>query len=89
MGTAPAPPTIQVIYRYVGAIFRAAVADRLIVESPCTGVRPPKVKPRAVVPPATDNTHSHLWPGAEDRTRQAVGSALGAPADQVRTTIAG
>lgn len=68
---ARAPPTIQVIYRYVGAIFRAAVADRLIVESPCAGVRLPKIEPRTVVPPTTDNV-SAMRDTVADRYRALV-----------------
>lgn len=33
----------------------------------------------------TLDTYSHLWPDSEDRTRAAVDSVLGAPADSVRT----
>src|SRR4051794_9458655 len=31
----------------------------------------------------TLDTYSHLWPDSEDRTRQAIDSVLGAPADCV------
>ena len=33
----------------------------------------------------TLDTYSHLWPDSEDRTRAAVDTVLGAPADSVRT----
>jgi integrase len=33
----------------------------------------------------TLDTYSHLWPDSDDRTREAVDSVLGAPADSVRT----
>lgn len=33
----------------------------------------------------TLDTYSHLWPDSEDRTRLAIDSVLGAPADYVRT----
>lgn len=33
----------------------------------------------------TLDTYSHLWPDSEDRTRSAIDSVLGAPADSVRT----
>lgn len=36
----------------------------------------------------TLDTYSHLWPDSEDRTRDAVDSVLGAPADSVRTGVA-
>lgn len=48
------PSTVQVVYRFVSAIFKAAVADRLIPSSPCVGVRLPKVEPRQVRPLATE-----------------------------------
>lgn len=33
----------------------------------------------------TLDTYAHLWPDAEDTTRDAIDSVLGAPADSVRT----
>jgi integrase len=36
----------------------------------------------------TLDTYSHLWPDSEDRTRAAVDSALGVPADSLRTGAA-
>ncbi len=33
----------------------------------------------------TPDTYGHLWPDADDRTREAVDSVLGASADSVRT----
>ncbi len=33
----------------------------------------------------TLDTYSHLWPDAEDRTREAIDAVLGAPADFLRT----
>lgn len=58
LGEVLAPATVEVVYRYVGAIFRAAVADRLIPSSPCVGVRLPKVEPRQVVPPSTEDVYA-------------------------------
>ena len=46
-----APGTVEVVYRYVVAIFRAAVGDRLIAVSPCRGIKLPKVEQRKVEPP--------------------------------------
>lgn len=37
----------------------------------------------------TLDTYSHLFPDEEDRTRQAIDAALGAPADSARTEVAG
>lgn len=45
-----APGTVEVVYRYVAAIFRAAVADRIIPASPCVGVKLPKAEPVKVEP---------------------------------------
>jgi len=39
-----APGTVEVIYRYFGAILRAAVEDRIIAVSPCRGIRLPKIE---------------------------------------------
>lgn len=33
----------------------------------------------------TLDTYSHLWPDSDDRTREAIDSVLGSPADQLRT----
>jgi integrase len=33
----------------------------------------------------TLDTYSHLWPGSDDRTRQAVDTAFGIRADSLRT----
>jgi integrase len=33
----------------------------------------------------TLDTYSHLWPDSDDRTREAIDSVLGSPADSVRT----
>lgn len=53
-----APATVQVVYRYVAAVFRAAVADRLIPSSPCVGVKLPRPVPRQVVPLETSAVHA-------------------------------
>lgn len=39
------PATVEVVYRYVAAIFRSAVEDRLLAASPCRGVKLPKRPP--------------------------------------------
>jgi integrase len=53
MSRSLAPATVEVVYRYVVAVFRAAVADRLIVSSPCVGIRLPVKAPRRVTPRST------------------------------------
>lgn len=50
LSTTLAPGTVEVIFRAVSAIFSAAVADRVIPASPCTGVRLPKPARRLVEP---------------------------------------
>jgi len=45
-----APATVALIYGYLSTIFKAAVLDRLLVESPCREVRLPTVETRKVVP---------------------------------------
>ncbi len=52
------PATVEVVYRYVVAIFRAAVEDRLIPVSPCRGVKLPKVERRRVEPLATEQVRA-------------------------------
>ena len=36
----------------------------------------------------TLDTYSHLWPDSDDRTRDAIDSVLGSPADALRTEAA-
>jgi integrase len=45
-----APSTVEQIYRTLAAVFRAAVADRLVASSPCVGIKLPKRERRRVVP---------------------------------------
>ena len=49
-----APSTVELVYRYVAAIFIAAVADRLIASSPCSSVKLPKIDRPQVVPLANE-----------------------------------
>src|SRR5664280_579409 len=49
-GTSLAPTTIEVIYNWVAAIFKAAVADRVIHSSPCVKIRLPEVHRKPVKP---------------------------------------
>lgn len=44
------PATVKVIYRYVAAVFRAAVDDRLIPSSPCSKIPLPRSEQRRVEP---------------------------------------
>ena len=45
-----APATVEVCYRYLVSIFRAAEQDRLIAHSPCVKVKLPKIERRQVDP---------------------------------------
>ncbi|HET7488688.1 MAG TPA: hypothetical protein VFJ85_12220 [Acidimicrobiales bacterium] len=48
-----APATVEVVNRYLAAIFLAAVRDRLIARSPCVGVRLPRPVAAEVRPAST------------------------------------
>lgn len=86
------PATIEVIYRYVAAIFLAAVRDRLIPSSPCIRIKLPRRSPRHVTPLDVGIVHS-LSDEMPPRWRAAVllaagtglrqGEVLGLTADRV------
>jgi integrase len=71
-----APGTVEVVYRYVAAIFKAAVADRLIASSPCVGVRLPKVE-RGPVDPLSVEAVEALGGAVPARYRALVVFAAG------------
>ncbi|HEX6380763.1 MAG TPA: tyrosine-type recombinase/integrase [Acidimicrobiia bacterium] len=48
------PSTVEVIYRYVSAIFRSAVDDGIIAKSPCVNIKLPAIVRPPVVPLTTD-----------------------------------
>lgn len=48
-----APATVEVVYRYLAAIFGAAVKDRIIARSPCVGIKLPRPSATEVVPANT------------------------------------
>ena len=54
VSTTLAPATVGVVHGLVAAVFKAAVADRIIPASPCVGTRLPRREPRRVVPPTTE-----------------------------------
>jgi len=66
-----APATVEVVYRYVSAIFKAAVSDRLIVASPCGGIRLPKIEPKRIKPISTE-TVTQLRAAMVARCRELV-----------------
>jgi integrase len=62
LGTTLAPRTVQLAYGYVVAIFHAAVRDKVVAASPCTGVRMPalrggpvEIPPLSVLPVLVEN----------------------------------
>lgn len=50
--------TVTVMYRYVSAIFKAAVRDRRIAESPCVGIKLPRVERRRIEPITTETVET-------------------------------
>ncbi len=52
------PGTVEVVYRYLSTIFKAAVADQLIATNPCTGTKLPKRERRQVEPLATETVQA-------------------------------
>ncbi|MFG3231822.1 tyrosine-type recombinase/integrase [Streptomyces antibioticus] len=52
------PSTVRTTFNTVRAVFRAAVADRVVAVSPCTGVQLPKVPRRKVVPLTVDQVRA-------------------------------
>jgi integrase len=66
-----APTTVEVIYRYVSASFKAAVKDRRLAVSPCVDIKLPKIPPREVVPIATEKV-SAISRAVPDRYRALV-----------------
>jgi integrase len=71
-----APATVEVLYRYLAAIFRAAVKDRLIADSPCGDVRLPRRERREVVPLTTEQVVA-LTDVMPDRYRALVTLSAG------------
>lgn len=53
-----APSTVEVVYRYLVAVFRAAVEDRVIAQSPCRGVKLPRQEKRHVEPLAVETVQA-------------------------------
>jgi integrase len=45
------PATVGVVHAWVSSVFKAALADRLIATSPCTGTKLPPIERAKVVPP--------------------------------------
>lgn len=71
-----APATVEVVYRYVAAVFRAAAADRMITSSPCVGVRLPAIPPRRITPRSSADVFA-LTSGMAPRFRALVSLGAG------------
>lgn len=87
-----APTTVETIYRHVSSVFRSAVRDRLIVHTPCEGVKLPKANAGRIVPleleqveavavAMPDRWQAAVWLAAGTGLRQ--GEVLGLTADRV------
>lgn len=53
-----APGTVELIYRYVAAVFGAAVRDRVITRTPCEGIKLPKAERKLVEPITTEQVYA-------------------------------
>jgi integrase len=70
------PATVEVVCRYVVAILRSAVQDRVIVSNPAVGIRLPKVELRRIEPLAVETVQA-LGVAVPDRYRALVVWAAG------------
>ncbi|HEX9993811.1 MAG TPA: tyrosine-type recombinase/integrase [Acidimicrobiales bacterium] len=71
-----APATVEVVYRYVAAIFRAAVADRVVATSPAARVTLPRAE-RATVEPLAVEAVEAIAAALPPRYRALVALAAG------------
>lgn len=71
-----APATVKVFYRYVSAVFTAAVRDKRIAESPCVNISLPEVHRTQVEPLAVDTVES-IVDAVPERYRALVILAAG------------
>ncbi|HEX7277795.1 MAG TPA: site-specific integrase [Acidimicrobiales bacterium] len=53
-----APATVEIVYRYLAAVFRAAVSDRVLAVTPCVGVKLPKIDRPKVHPLTTEEVQA-------------------------------
>lgn len=67
-GMAVSPSSVEVAYRYVSAIFKAATLDRRIPASPCQGIRLPKPDQRRCRW-LTPRSCGRWWPRCPGRCR--------------------
>lgn len=71
-----AAATVQATYRAVAAVFKAALADRVITVSPATGVKLPRADRPKLQPLDVDQVHA-LADAVHDRVRATVLFAAG------------
>jgi integrase len=71
-----APGSVELTYRWVASIFKAAVADRLIAASPCIRISLPKRADTEVVPLGVDQVAA-LVDAVPDRYRALIVFAAG------------
>jgi hypothetical protein len=66
-----APSTVEVVYRWVSAVFKDAVSDRVMASSPCVGIRLPRVERQRVEPLSLEHVEA-LVEAIPDRYRALV-----------------
>ncbi|PWW24886.1 site-specific recombinase XerD [Geodermatophilus normandii] len=71
-----APGTVGVVHRILSAVFKAAVRDRRIIASPCTGTRLPKVHKQRIEPLSIEAVRA-LTDAVPERYRALVTLAAG------------
>lgn len=74
--TVLAPGSVELVYRWVSTIFKAAVTDRLIASSPCVGIALPKRNDIDVVPLSVEQVEA-LAEAMPDRHRALIVFAAG------------
>ncbi|WP_224785678.1 tyrosine-type recombinase/integrase [Microbacterium caowuchunii] len=88
-----APATVATVYKVVSSVFRAAVRDRKIAESPCIGIKLPDVAKKRVEPMTTAQVEAlrdairpelHALVVLLAGTGLRSGEALGLTRDRVR-----
>jgi hypothetical protein len=70
------PGTVEVVYRWVASVFKAAVGDRLIAASPCDRIALPKRDRREIVPLEVEAVE-RLVTALPDRYRALIVFAAG------------
>lgn len=52
-----APATVELVFRYLSTIFKAAVTDQLLARSPCVGIKLPAIEREKVIPLADEHVN--------------------------------